>query len=279
MQWKTLLLALGLSPLTGCLLARNTARNVFNEPAELYDNKKVCRQLRRDAKAVWTDICRSYPQRTFTSDFVDGFTDGYVDHLDSGGTAQPPAVPPLKYRRSRYMSVEGHASIRDYFCGFKYGCEVAAGSGQRDLITVPILLSETPVEAPVQARQVPTGPVRAMPPAYEPLPPPKATDAGTGLPLLDRPLLDRPEGFTPRLPPGMPAVPIPEIEPPPFKSEGPLKFAAPSDIRSGMPPRPAPTEAVPDARVVPPLREFPNAAPKPVRTLPEGRPVPPWRGD
>ena len=40
------------------------------------------------------------------------------------------------------MSVEGHARIQDYFCGFKYGSDVAVESGKRDLITVPILLPE-----------------------------------------------------------------------------------------------------------------------------------------
>ncbi len=245
MPWKVLLLALSVAPLTGCLLAQHTARNLLNEPAELHDNKKIARQLRRDAEAMWAEVRGQYPQRAFTADYADGFTDGYVDYLDSGGTAQPPAVPPLKYRRSHYMNVEGHALIRDYFCGFKYGCEVAAASGKRDLITVPILLPEPPVDAPVQAR---------LAPRTEVLPKPKHLDSGTGLPLLDRPLAAKPMSAPP-------LIAVPKVEP--AERKEPVE---PAGHRS-------------ESETVAPLRDIPATAVKPYRAPTESKPVPPWRGE
>lgn len=246
MPWKALLLALSVAPLSGCLLAQHTARNLFNEPAELHDNKKIARQLRRDAQTVWAEVRSQYPQRTFTADYADGFADGYVDYLDSGGTAQPPAVPPLKYRRSRYMNSEGHALIRDYFCGFQYGCQVAAASGKRGLITVPILLPEPPVDSPVQARLAPRSEVLSKP---------KPVGGGTGLPMLDRPLAAKPEPVS--VPVAIPvAKPTERAEPvvssPSYRSE---------------------------TEIVPPLRDVPDSATKPYRPPTETKPLPPWRGD
>jgi len=255
MHWKALLLALSVAPLTGCLLARNTARNVLNEPAELHDNKKLCRQLRREAEAEWACVRMREPQGAFTADFADGFVDGYVDYLDSGGTAQPPAVPPLRYRRSRYMSVEGHALIRDYYSGFRYGSEVAVASGRRDLITVPILLPEPRVDAPVQARQIPEN--GATPRTPEILPQPRPAGKDISLPLLDRPLAVRPP------PVSIDALPVATPVP-----------AAPSRMV-------APMSADPEwpRGLRPPLRDLPSQTVKPHTSAPETPPLPPWRGD
>ena len=287
MRWKALLLAGCAAAFSGCLMAENTARNLFNEPTELLDNKKLSRQLRHESKAAWGEVCRQYPKRTFTVDYADGFTDGFVDHLESGGTAQPPAAPPVKYRRSRYMNVEGHARIQDYFCGFKYGCDVAAASGQRDLITVPILLPEPPADAPVQARQIPIEAARPLPKAVETpsLPKPKTVDMGIGLPLLDRPLAAQP---APPYPTEAPTATIPVIGAPEPKPDGPPKFSAPTfdfsnSPRSHVTPSdtivPAAFKPSPSSGVVLPLRELPNSAAKPLRTIPDSRPIPPWRGD
>ncbi len=271
MRWKALLLAGFAAPFSGCLLAEHTARNLFNEPTELLDNKKLSRQLRHESKAAWGDVCRQYPRRTFTVDFADGFTAGFVDYLESGGAAQPPAAPPVKYRRSRYMNVEGHARIQDYFCGFKYGCDVAAASGQRDLITVPILLPEPPSEAPVQARQIPTEAPRPVPKAGEPSPKPKTVDMGIGLPLLDRPLVVQP---APPYPTDAPTVTIPVTGAPESKPDHLRSDPTPPDAVA-----PAAFRPSPESGVVLPLREIPNSAAKPLRSLPDSRPIPPWRGD
>lgn len=285
MYWKALLIAGSIAPLSGCLLAEHTARNLFNEPTELLDNKKITRQLRHESRAVWQQVCQQHPARTFTADFVDGFQDGYCDYLESGGTAQPPAVPPVKYRRSRYMSVEGHAQIQDYFCGFKYGMDIAVVSGKRELITVPILLPEPPPQPPVQARQVPLQAVPRMP---EPLPAPKPVEKSSGLPLLDRPLASLPLP-TSQLPVDAPTVSIPVIDPPGGKPEATPKFTSPvfdfpmgprSDLAVPGPILPAGYAVHPGSNPVapPPLREIPNAIVRPERNLQDAMPIPPWRG-
>ena len=282
MRWKAFLLAGFLAPLSGCLIARDTARNLLNEPTELIDDKKIAHRLRHDSKVVWGQVCQQYPARTFSRDFVDGFSDGYVDYLESGGTAQPPAVPPIKYRRSRFMSVEGHARIQDYFCGFKYGCDIAAASGKRELITLPILLPEPPPETPVQARQL-------VPRITEQLPAPKPVDTGTGLPLLNRPLAISPAPMTSPLPTDAPSVDIPVIELPSSQPLAPPKFTAPTFDLPG-PPRSELAPTGPVKRVsftpgsaaagpIPPLRELPNTVVKPLRDAPDGQPIPPWRGN
>ena len=274
MHWKVLLLALSVAPLSGCLLARNTARNVLNEPAELHDNKKLCRELRREAEAAWAGVRMREPQRAYTTDFADGFVDGYVDYLDSGGTAQPPAVPPIRYRRSRYMSVEGHALIRDYFCGFRYGCEAAVASGRRDLITVPILLSGPPAETPVQARQIPAGDGGPPPRTPEILPPPRPAGKDISLPFLDRPL-------------SAPAVPLTElrmpIEAPRIAIPAAPDAPAPAGPQAGLFPMGVVPMSADDPDwsrgLRPPLRDLPNRTAKPHASAPETPPLPPWRGD
>ena len=272
MHWKALLLAGCLPPLSGCLLAEHTSRNLFNEPTELLDNKKITHRLRQDARTVWGQVCHQYPARTFSADFVEGFTSGYVDYLESGGTAQPPAVPPIRYRRSRYMSVEGHALIQDYFCGFKYGCDVAAASGKRDLITVPILLPEPPADTPVQARQVPGEPVKVLPRPAEPLPAPKPVDGGTGLPLLDRPLATSPTSI---VPPNAPPLTIPVIELFDF-SPGPRSEITPAEPLKQAAHSASPL--APGSGIAPPQRDISSIVVKPLRNLQDAQPVPPWRG-
>ncbi len=261
MRWKALLIAGSIAPLSGCLLARDTARNLINEPAELVDNKKLSHRLRRDSRTVWSQVCQQYPSRTFSHDFAEGFEDGYVDYLESGGTAQPPAVPPIRYRRSRFMSVEGHARIRDYSGGFKYGCDTAAASGQRELITLPILLPEPPPESAVQARQI-------SPQRTETLPAPRAADTGTGLPLLDRPLAIK----------SAPMTTPPVIQPPQFTAPNPELPAGPrSEMPTSEPLNRVSFTTAPGA--VLPLREIPNSTVKPLRDGAGAPPIPPWRGN
>jgi len=268
MHWKALLLALSVAPLSGCLLARNTARNVLNEPAELHDNRKLCRELRRDAEAAWARVRMREPQRAYTADFADGFLDGYVDYLDAGGTAQPPAVPPIRYRRSRYMSVEGHALIRDYYCGFRSGAEAAVASGRRDLITVPILLPEPPADPPVQARQIPAGDFTLRTP--EILPPPRPAAKDISLPLLERAL------SAPPAPPAVRWVPIdaPRIAIPAAPVAAPTTNFFPPTVAPMSADDPEWTRGL-----RPPLRDLPNRTAKPHALSPDLPPLPPWRGD
>ncbi len=176
MRWAAILIAGSLASLCGCNLFQTAAHNLVNEPIQYIDEKKLSHRLRGEARAVWAEESQKCPGTTYTIDYVDGFLDGYVDHLDNGGPPQPPAVPPLRYRRSRFLTPEGHALIRDYLTGFKHGAEVAANSGHREFLTVPVVL---PVPMPEQPLQINTENLTPTPESGEKLPPPRVIEPKT----------------------------------------------------------------------------------------------------
>lgn len=287
MRWTALFFAASFAPVTGCLMAEHTARNIFNEPTELIDNKRITKQLHRDSREVWKQVGSQYPGRTYSADFVEGFLAGYVDYLESGGTAAPPAVPPIRYRRSRFMNSEGHARIQDYFCGFKYGCDVAVVSGKRELITVPILLPEPPAETPVQARQVSMN--KPGPRVAEPLPFPEPVESGPVEKKSEVHPMPVPNPASP-LSVDAPTVAIPVVDPPMLSPNASPKFSAPTfDLPFGprselLPTDPiCPVEYLPENPLpatgpIPPLREMPDGRVKPLRTPTDANPIPAYRG-
>ena len=119
MGWKKVALAGCVAPtLGGCNVAKLVTHNLVNEPLVAHTERAIERDLRSDARASWQEVRSQFPRRMFTADFRDGFVDGYGDYLAHGGTAQPPAVPPLKYTRNKkYYTPEGHCLIRDYTSG------------------------------------------------------------------------------------------------------------------------------------------------------------------
>ena len=225
MKLQSILIVGCLTPLTGCHLARNVTRNAYNEPTEILDEVNVERQLRREAKAAFAEVKRQYPRRSFCEDFEDGFVDGYSDFLDSGGNAIMPAMPPLKYRKAKYLNPEGHARIKDYFLGFKYGMDVAVATGCRPFYTVPILIPEPNELPPLNITVLPPPPDEnaPMPKLGAPLPLPKETkpsDKGgtketSTSPNLGNPVVPKPgDSNTVPIPPGTIPKPIPPGTPP-----------------------------------------------------------------
>lgn len=202
-------------------------------------------RIRGDAREAWKTVRAEYPRRCFTAEFRDGFLDGYTDHLDRGGDGTPPAAPPLRYtRHARYFTPEGHVLLKDYFLGFKYGADVAAATGQRQFLTVPVLVPESPaVPVPVPV------PVTEVPPTPAPAPLPQAA------------------------PPPRP-VPLPLPLPTP-KSDRPVVPPLSSSTGSKFPDTVAPGVAVPVSVPLPTLPEPPAAVP----TLPAHVPTPPVTDD
>ena len=238
MRWGTLLMAAGFLTPTGCQLARNVVHNLANESAEQWDERKLSRQLRAEARAAWATYCQQ-SGGAFSADFADGFQDGYADHLESGGNGRPPAVPPLRYRRRDSLTPEGHARIHDYFAGFKAGLDAAAASGRRQFLTVPVLVSDAPTPARLPGTQIPRSaePLRAG----EPLPAPRRLDPTTGLPIPDRPLVE---------PIPLPAIPGKEYAPDPLKTKIPEPPKSDAGARPTVTPVAAETRAPPEWPVV-----------------------------
>jgi len=246
------------------LLSRNVAQNLANEAAEHWDERKLSRQLRDDARTAWEGYC-SQAGGFHSDDFADGFRAGYADYLESGGPGCPPAVPPLRYRRRDHLNPEGHARVRDYFEGFKTGTDVAATGGRRPYLTVPVLMSDPPPPGPLPGTQVPaTAVVRNG----EQLPIPRPMEPITGLSIPERPPM--PPVPLPRLPdveppadplrPKIPDVPEPKIPVPPPKPRSdakPQPSLLPVSLRETSVPEPVfrrltppPIEPLPGRRVV-----------------------------
>lgn len=221
MRWRLLLLVGGLAPLAGCHLAEAALHNAVNEPAQYLDDKHLAKRLREDGEEAFRDLKRQHGHKAFSDDFEDGFVDGYADTLERGGDPVPPAVPPLKYRRGRFLNPDGHARIHDYYAGFQQGGVCATASGKRQFLTVPVLLSDPPPEMLPAVRQVPKeecGPEAGgpnSPPAGPAAAPAEKTNAvppvggETGLAVPRRPLVAPP----PLAPPAPPAAdaPLPDL--------------------------------------------------------------------
>lgn len=210
-------------------------------------------RIRSDAREAWKAVRAEYPRRCFTAEFRDGFLDGYTDHLDRGGDGTPPPTPPLRYtRHPRYFTPEGHVLLRDYFLGFKYGADVAAATGQRQYLTVPVLVPDAGGPPPelVAPAPVPTPPVQAplTPPRPLPVPPPKS-DRPVPLPVPPSGAMGASKfDFGPR------SVTLPTEAP-----------RTPVEVPVGVP------VGLPGVRIPPPPVEVP--------TLPPGVPTPPITDD
>lgn len=253
MRWPLLLLVGGLAPLAGCHLAETAAHNAVNEPTMYLDEKHVTHQLRHEAKQVVKDLRK---QQTMSEDFEDGFVDGYADALERGGQPLPPAVPPTKYRRGRFLNPNGHARIYDYFAGFQQGAECAAASGKRQFLTVPVLLADPPPEQLPPVSQVPKeqcGPTAGVPNCPPPVGSVKATPApepkgvvppvptATELASPKRPLLAAPLVPPPAPGPDAPLPALPQVATQPPTAPPPEGVVAPRpEPQYVVPPQPEP---------------------------------------
>ena len=212
MRWPVTLFALGLVPLAGCHLANMAAHNALNEPIEYLDQQALRSRLQSDARKAFSEMQARLGAQSLTEDFGDGFIDGYVDYLEHGGQSLPPAVPPLKYRRSRFMNPEGHARIHDYFAGFQQGADTACHTGERSFLTVPVLMPEANPEMTPNVKQSPLAEcapnnTTTVVPKSEPLATPRTEP---GLPTPVRPI--EPLPTKPTVVP-MPTLPLPAETP------------------------------------------------------------------
>ena len=181
MGWKSVAWASCLVPvLAGCGAVHNLTTGTRSAPTRSafeYDP-------RTGAGTAWAAVRARHPQRAFSDEFRDGFQAGYVDHLDRGGDARPPAVPPADYAHyKKYQTLEGDGLVRDYYLGFQYGIDVAASGGRR---------------AGSGAARPPVMPAPGRPPA-DPL----------SVPPLPKPELPVIEPFNPDLPGGGKFAPLP----------------------------------------------------------------------
>ena len=279
MRWKRVVWLGCLAPvLGGCHSAYHPPHDLVADAHVAHSESQIERHIHRNAREAWLAVRCQYPGRAFTAEFADGFVDGYTDYLDRGGDGQPPAVPPPRYtRHPKYFTPEGHALIQDYFLGFKYGTDVAVATGQRQYLTVPVLIPEPTTDAVVAVPAVPAGPA---------IPPSKSSDSPAPLPTT-RPLLKAMPLREPRRLPSAnppPKTGIPGYHSPTWtdfpdskrKTAGTQPGAADSGkAKSGAsPPLPEPAPADASASVsVPSIAAIPTA-PDPVASAPAPAPIP-----
>jgi hypothetical protein len=267
-------------PSTGCQLFLNAKHNLHNEPVQGCNNVSLTKQTIAYAKEAWAAYGGERPTSIEIIDFERGFIDGFADYLDRGGSGEPPAVPPLHYRRNRYLTPEGQVAVQHYFAGFAAGAQEAKGSGIRQTLLVQIALPPnaggptrpsdelavppTRIELP-PPREVPPMPLE-LGPAPAPAPAPKAPEQ----PAPDLGGLILPPMPANEIKPEPPVVPK-EIGPAPLL----LQPKSPQAIEQQT--RPLPTAPPPQ-----PIREAPRPAPvnpasglKPVPPPPGGSIIPP----
>lgn len=274
MRWKAVLCVGLVAPLTGCNLVYYASHNLTNEVVSRWDEHKLDHRLRSEARAAWREVGQQYQMGTRCVEFEDGFQDGYIDYLQHGGVPRPPVVPPLKYRRSKYLTPEGQALVKEYFQGFQYGADVAAASGKREYLTVPLLVPAPPPMTPLNVTRAPVPPA---PPGAVPVEP--AVPLPAPRPVARRPRPD-PKPLTESIataPPARPAAsipvpleaskPAPKAAPPEAPKPAPKAEQPPEPVRAEPPAESPPADAVPEA--VPPV----PAAPQPVPAAPDPPPL------
>jgi hypothetical protein len=275
MRWKSVLAVGALVPLgSGCNLFYYAGHNLVNEPITRLDEHRLSGRLMAESRETWACVCRQFPKRTFTPEFADGFTDGYADLLENGGDPHVPTVPPLRYRRSNYLTPAGHALTRDYMVAYQYGGEVAVATGQRQFLTVPVALPNLPAAAPLNVTQFPAPPAGSLDPLGSvpaPTPPvtpaPPASDALPSPRPLDPPAAPKaPPAAALPLPVPVPAQPAP-VPPPP--ADPALKPAAGEEAAPprldfpdlGLPAFDPGVPALPPTGVIPPTHRPPASLP------------------
>lgn len=178
-RWKTLML---LAPLLGggCTLYSAALHNLHNEPSLYHNQIKLRHNLKSQAKETWKDYAAAHPGECFSKFFEDGFEDGFADYLDNGGSGEPPAMPPLRYRqRNKFLTPAGFSALEDYFSGFRLGARIAMDSGLRDTLVAPILVpADDSVRSYGRSSRAAKAAVPAKAAELETLPEPKSDAAG-----------------------------------------------------------------------------------------------------
>lgn len=274
MRWKWVVRAACLAPMFGgCVGVYHPRDDWAAERGANQFEREIRRTIERRAREAWQEVVRQYSRRQFTPEFRDGFLDGYTDYLDRGGDGQPPAAPPPRYTQNKhYYTPEGHVRLRDYLLGFKYGTDVAVASGQRQFLTVPVLVpvAAESIESVVTAEETPaaSAPLPLAMPRAMAAPPPTAEVSAPGQ--------NPPPEIVPTVPtiPPIPSLPsVPELPSPQSRTPAtsPVKPASggylpppPHEVGELPPEVPMPPNRDDAFEPLPPNFDLPPLAPQPV---------------
>jgi hypothetical protein len=150
---------------TGCALVGSAANHVAYKAKECLDDSRERARDRQWAEAAWNGYRCARPGVPYSDDYGDGFKEGFADYLYAGGSGEPPALPPRRYRAPAYQTPHGYQAIEEWFAGYRAGAAVARDGNFRRWITGPSSLPG-PDAPPPQ----PVPPAQPAPPPPEPLP-------------------------------------------------------------------------------------------------------------
>ena len=103
---------------------------------DLRDDTAIAHKNRRLAKEAWYAVCGAYAGTPCLEDFECGFRTGYCDVAD-GKNGCPPAVPPRKYWRAKYLGETGVLQVEQWFEGYRHGVSVAQQDGIVNIRRIP----------------------------------------------------------------------------------------------------------------------------------------------
>jgi hypothetical protein len=195
----------------GCHFFWYGERNLVDDSLGYLGEKATCKHARQMARVAWNAVAESAtPENPYSSNYAKGFKEGFADYLVSGGSGEPPLVPPPRYWTTRYESPTGVQAIEDWYAGWRHGAAVARATGYREQrILIPL---SGPVTRPDETYyRRPTAPANE-PAKTDPLEPP-----------LPTPRRLPPPEESPKEPRGTPLPPVgPGPQPvPPFEKERP----------------------------------------------------------
>jgi hypothetical protein len=191
---------------TGCSLVESTCRNVAQQPAYVVDEKATKKHNELVAQDAWKQFaaanCAGEDQAEYTSEYRQGFIEGYADYLTNGGKGEAPAVPPFGYTKLHAQTPWGAMAAQDWFAGFREGALMAMQSGRREYITIPFSI---PLTGNLYKKSYASLPRHSEEPALEELPMPKLVpqDQEKDMPQLPPPAL------LPAQPPGSAEISLP----------------------------------------------------------------------
>src|SRR5262249_20791963 len=103
------------------------------------------------ASEAWREVALS---GAYSSDYADGFKEGFAEYLYQGGNGEPPVMAPPRYRRIGYQTAEGHRAVEDWFAGYRHGASEAGARGWRQWIVGPSSL-QPPADGPFDEHAYP----------------------------------------------------------------------------------------------------------------------------
>jgi hypothetical protein len=141
---------------SGCGVMKELCRYTHEqvEYHEIVDDCLTTARVRMIAADSWLEFVEANPECARSSDYADGFKDGFTDYVVEGPGA-PPIIPPRHYWTVCNQDSDGHQRAADWLEGFRAGVAAAQQSGCRACATVPAALDNAgpeyrPIYRPVE---------------------------------------------------------------------------------------------------------------------------------